>query len=244
LTSKNEAASATRTALVTGASAGIGQAICRLLLERGWNVIGISRDPARGGFSSSAFTGLALDLGKLDALEQRLRLLPRELPKIDALVLCAGRGLVGGLGEHSYRQIRQVLDLNLTSQILLTRAFWPQLQKTGGDLVLMGSEGALAGRREGSIYCAGKFALRGFAQALREEGAHADLRVMIVHPGPVRTPFFDQLDIEPGEAGSNALLAEDVAAATLHALEAPRHAVLDEITLSPMQSVIRKKKRP
>lgn len=233
-----------RTALVTGASAGIGRAISQALLDRGWRVIGVSREPSRGGFTSASFRGLALDLADLDGLEERLRSLPRELPKIDVLVLCAGRGLVGGLGELSYRQIREVLDLNLTSQILFTRAFWPELQRHGGDLVLMGSECALAGRREGSIYSASKFGLRGFAQALRQEGSRAGVRVLLVHPGPVRTPFFDQLDIEPGAHRDNALEAEDVAAATLHALEAPRSAVLDEIVLSPLKNVIRKKPAP
>ena len=232
-----------RTALVTGASAGIGQAIVHQLLARGWGVIGVSRDPARGAFTHTAYRGLALDLGDLDSLEERLRALPKELPPIDTLVLCAGRGLVAGLGEMSYRQIRELLDLNLTSQILVTRAFWPELQRRGGDLVLMGSECALSGRREGSIYCASKFALRGFAQSLRDEGARAGLRVTLINPGPVRTPFFDQMDIEPGEAGDNALTADDVAAATLHALEAPRSAVVDEILLSPLKSVMRKKKR-
>jgi len=235
--------SAERNALVTGASAGIGKAICSRLLDRGWQVAGLARDPGRAGFAAPAFRPVAIDLADLDALEARLRLLPRELPPMDTLVLSAGRGLVGGLGELSYRQIRELIDLNLTSQILVARAFWPALQKRGGDLVLMGSECALAGRREGSIYSATKFALRGFAQALRDEGARAGVRVMIVHPGPVRTPFFDKLDIEPGDDAANALTPEDVAAATLHALEAPRTAVLDEIVLSPLKNLIRKKKR-
>lgn len=234
----------TRAALVTGASAGIGRAICGRLLERGWQVAGVARDPGRAGFAEPGFRGLALDLAALDELETRLRTLPRELPPVDLVVLSAGRGLVGGLGELSYRQIRELIDLNLTSQVMVARAFWPALQKRGGDLVLMGSECALAGRREGSIYSATKFALRGFAQALRDEGARAGVRVTIVHPGPVRTPFFENLDIEPGDSADNALTAEDVAAATLHALDAPRTAVLDEIVLSPLKNLVRKKRRP
>jgi short-subunit dehydrogenase len=232
-----------KNAIVTGASAGIGKAICAGLLARGWQVTGIARDPARAGFLTESYRSVAIDLAAIDPLEARLRTLPKEMPPPDALVLSAGRGLVGGLGELSYRQIREVLDLNLTSQVLVARAFWPALQKRGGDLVLIGSECALSGRREGAIYSATKFALRGFAQSLRDEGARAGLRVILINPGPVRTPFFEKLDIEPGESDDNALAAEDVAAATLHALEAPRSAVFDEINLSPLKSVIRKKKR-
>lgn len=232
-----------KSAIVTGASAGIGKAISAGLLERGWQVTGIARDPGRAGFATDDFRGVAIDLAAIDALEARLRSLPKELPPPDALILSAGRGLVGGLGELSYKQIREVLDLNLTSQVLVARAFWPALQKRAGDLVLIGSECALAGRREGAIYSATKFAMRGFAQSLRDEGARAGVRVILVNPGPVRTPFFEKLDIEPGDSADNALAAEDVAAATLHALDAPRSAVFDEINLSPLKSVIRKKKR-
>lgn len=230
-------------AIVTGASAGIGKAICQGLLERGCEVVGIARDPGRAGFAAEHFQAVAIDLAAIDALEARLKILPKELPPPDILVLSAGRGLVGGLGELSYRQIREVLDLNLTSQILVARAFWPALQKKGGDLLLLGSECALAGRREGAIYSATKFALRGFAQSLRDEGARAGVRVILLNPGPVRTPFFENLDIEPGESQDNALEAQDVAAAALHALAAPRSAVFDEINLSPLKNVIRKKKR-
>lgn len=233
-----------RSAVVSGASAGIGRAICAELLERGWQVTGIARDPGRGGFAEPRFRGVALDLAALDPLETRLETLPGELPPPDLVVLSAGRGLVGGLGELSYRQIREVIDLNLTSQAMVARAFWPALRKRRGDLVLIGSVLALAGRPEGSIYSATKFALRGFAQALREEGARAGVRVTIVHPGPVRTTFFENLEIEPGDRDEHALRAEDVAAATLHALDAPRSAVLDEIVLSPLKNLIRKKRKP
>ena len=62
----------------------------------------------------------------------------------------------------------------------------------------MGSEAALAGTAQGSLYCAAKFALRGLAQALRAECARAGIRVTLVNPGMVQSPFFDELDFRPG----------------------------------------------
>jgi 3-hydroxy acid dehydrogenase / malonic semialdehyde reductase len=232
-----------RQALVTGASSGIGRAIALLLRKEGWRVVGTARDVDRLEGASADFLPLVLELNDLDALEQRLRSLPSELPEIDALILVAGRGLLGGLEEMSPRAIRSLIDLNLTAQILITRAFWPQLRRNAGHLILLGSEAALAGKRQGSVYCATKFALRGFAQALREEGARAGVRVTIVHPGVVATAFFDHLDIEPGPLPENSLSPADVARAVLMALEAPRSAVVDEIVLSPLKRLIRTKKR-
>lgn len=230
--------------MVTGASSGIGAAITRRLLDDGWQVIGVARDPRRAPFTSPHYQGLALDLADLPRLEERLRDLPAELPPLDALVLCAGRGWLGGLEEMSFRQIRELIELNVTSQILMARALWPELKRQGGDLIFLGSEAALAGRREGAVYCASKFALRGFAQALREEGARSGIRVAIVNPGMVKTPFFATLDIEPGPEPANYLLPEDVAAAVALILDSQGMAVVDEINLSPLKKVVRKKKGP
>ena len=111
----------------------------------------------------------------------------------------------------------------------------------GGDVVLMGSEAALSGGRYGAVYSATKFAVRGFAQALRHECAAANVRVTIVNPGMVRTQFFDSLEFEPGPDPDNYIEPEDVARAVSGALLAPRGTVVDEINLSPLKRVVRRK---
>ena len=102
----------------------------------------------------------------------------------------------------------------------------------------MGSEAALAGTAQGSLYCAAKFALRGLAQALRAECARAGIRVTLVNPGMVQSPFFDELDFRPGPASDNYILPEDVAEVIVQALTARDGTVLDEINLSPQKKVI------
>jgi short-subunit dehydrogenase len=109
--------------------------------------------------------------------------------------------------------------------------------------VLIGSEAALRGSRYGSIYCAAKFGLRGLAQALRQEAATAGVAVSIVNPGMVRTGFFDELDFVPGERPENALEPADVAEAVWLAVSTRAGAVVDEIDLSPLSRVVRKKRR-
>jgi NADP-dependent 3-hydroxy acid dehydrogenase YdfG len=113
--------------------------------------------------------------------------------------------------------------------------------KPRSDLIYIGSEAALKGSRMGSLYCAGKFAMRGFTQALREECSKDGLRVCLINPGMVKTPFFDDLHFAPGESDNQHLLPEDVAEAVTYVLHARHPAVVDEINLNPSVRVVRKK---
>lgn len=229
--------------LVTGSSSGIGQAVTHLLLERGGHVTGLSRQPERGVGEHEHFHPVSIDLADLASLERRLGGDLREVVEgVDGAILAAGAGRFGSLEEFSTRQIRSLVDLDFTAQACLARAILPAMKRRGrGDLIFVGSEAALAGKREGALYCACKFALRGLAQALREECAPAGVRVGIVHPGPVRTPFFDGLPIEPGDGPGEALEAGVVARALVGLLEQPAGTLIDELVISPQRPVIRKR---
>jgi 3-hydroxy acid dehydrogenase/malonic semialdehyde reductase len=235
-----------RTLLVTGASSGIGRAVSKRLLETGHCVVGVARNADRFP-KHDRFSGYSIDLADLDALPAAVKELLDAHPELDAAVLCAGQGVFGGLEQQSYSAIRQLIDLNFTSQAILARALLPVFKtRTRNadrccDLIFMGSEAALAGKRNGAIYCATKFALRGLAQALREECARSDLRVGIVHPGMVKTAFFDGLDFGPGEDPTNWVEPDDVAEAVLLMLSARQGTVLDEVQLSPLKNVVRKR---
>ncbi|HEB95943.1 MAG TPA: SDR family oxidoreductase [Sedimenticola thiotaurini] len=229
-----------RTCLVSGAGRGIGRAIGEHLLAAGWRVIGLGRHIAEEGPEHPCFTAWPLDLGELALLPDALRQLAREHQEIDAIVCNAGMGRFGALEQFSADQVRELIDLNLTSQILLAREFLPLLKRRGrGDLIFMGSEAALSGGRNGAVYCATKFALRGLAQSLRAECAGSGVRVGIVNPGMVETGFFDELEFRPGDKDDEHLEAGDVAAAVWLMLDARPGAAIDEITLSPQKRVIR-----
>lgn len=236
-----------RRILVTGATSGIGLATTRRLLAEGHRVVATGRDlsklqPENLALDPSVIAHLecvALDLGNLEVLPEAVELLARTHDDLDGVVLAAGRGLLGNLEQFSYRQIRELVDLDLTAQIFCARAFLPGLKRRGGgDLVLMGSEAAIRGGRGGSVYCAAKFGLRGFAEALRGECSKAGLRVTLINPGMVRTPFFEGLPIRPGPEASHALRPEDVASAVAFVLALPPEAVVDRLDLSPLKSVV------
>ena len=223
----------TRTALVTGASSGIGLATVRLLLERGYRVVGLSRRGAAAGFAHDRFEPVCLDLGKTDALETTLRTLLARF-EIDCLVHAAGSGQFGSIEQFSAAQIETSLRVNLTSAMLLSRSLVPGMRRRGrGQLVFIGSESGLTAGRKGVLYCAAKFGLRGFSQALGADCSADGVRVSLINPGMVRSPFFDDLDFRPGPAAENAIEVDDVARAIVQVLDAPDHMVIDEINLSP-----------
>ena len=228
-----------KTAVVTGASSGMGRAIAVALLGDGYRVIGVARDFARSPIRHTEFVACQLDLSDLGALAGAARELAASHTDAEALICCAGRGRFGSLEEFSCEQIRELVDLNFTSQAYLTRAFVPHMKRAGrGDILFMGSEAALRGSRGGAVYCASKFAVRGFAQALREECASGGIRVTIINPGMVRTPFFEDLDFAPGEEPDNHIVPEDVAEIVLEILKTRPGTVIDEVNLSPLKRVI------
>lgn len=231
--------SARRKALVTGSSSGIGQAISERLLQDGCAVLGLSR--TEGSLLSENFRHLQVDLSALDALPAKLKELSAQHPDLEILVLNAGRGAFGSLEEFSFEQIRGLMDLNFLSQAYVARAFLPGMKRRGrGHLVFIGSEAAHRGAARGAIYCASKFALRGFAQALRQEASGSGVRVSFISPGMTRTAFYDSLSFVPGDDPENALLPQDVANAVGLAVAARGETVVDEIRLSPLKRVVRR----
>jgi len=234
---------AKRTVLVSGASSGIGRAIAKQLLSAGHQVLGLSRDISQFRQSHPGFVAIQLDLSKLADIPPMAKQLQNDFPALDAVIFAAGYGQFGGFEQFSYPQIERLMTVNFTAPVFLTRALLPKLkQKSHSNLIYIGSEAALKGSRNGAMYCASKFALRGFTQALREECGKSSVRVSLINPGMVDTAFFDTLSFSPGKQPCQALTANDVADAVNYVLQADSHCVIDEINLNPSNKVIEFKK--
>jgi 3-hydroxy acid dehydrogenase / malonic semialdehyde reductase len=227
--------------LVTGSSSGIGLALCHQLLADGHEVVGLAR--RQQSIAHAAFAPVSIDLADLASLPQALECLRRDHGPFSTLVCNAGRGHFGDLEQFSYAQISALIDLDFSSQVFVVRALLPDMKKNKrGHIVFTGSEAALRGTQKGSVYCAAKFALRGFAQALREETARHGIRVTLFNPGMVRTPFFDALEFQPGQGGDYAIEPEDVAQTIAQVLATRTGTVVDEINISPQKKLIDFKK--
>ena len=232
-----------KTVLVTGASSGIGRAIAKKLLQQGHHVIGTSRDCSQFITTHERFSCIEIDLSRLDKIASKMKQLEKQHPLLDTVVFSAGYGQFSAIEQFSFAQIERMMTVNFTSQAFITRALIPGLKrKPHSNLIFIGSEAALKGSRKGSVYCASKFALRGFTQALRDECGTSSVRVSLINPGMVKTGFFDDLSFEPGNDETQALLPEDIAKAVNFILDSNNNMVIDEINLNPANKVIKFKK--
>ncbi len=230
-----------KTILITGASSGIGCCTSHRLLRTGYRVIGLGRSFDTALAADDRFVAVEIDLSDVKRLPAEFDRLSRNYPEVGAILCNAGVGRFGTLEQFSCAQIDELVHVNFLAHVYLLRAWLPLMKRRRrGRVLITGSEAALSGSRYGAVYCATKFALRGLAQALREECAASGIGITMINPGMVRTGFFDSLDFRPGAAPENALTAEDVAAAICHVLEQPPHCVTDEINLSPLKKVIDK----
>jgi len=229
-----------KTALITGASSGIGLSLAELLIENGCDVTGLARD-----FSATKHSGIreeCLDLSNIDQLAAKLTQTESLNRAFDVLVLNAGYGQFGGIEQFSHQQIRQLVDTNLVSNLFLIKHFLPKMKVQGqGDIVIVGSESALQGAKAGTVYCATKFALRGLAQSLRCDCSTSNIRVILINPGPVESDFFEDLAFQPQDGAEFVIEPAHIADVIFNALSQPRNVVCDEINVQPMKRSFKKK---
>jgi NAD(P)-dependent dehydrogenase (short-subunit alcohol dehydrogenase family) len=172
--------------LITGASSGL--ALAAAALEAGDSVVGVSRRAAALAELAAAYPGrvstVALDV--TDA--ERLPELVDGLGRIDVLVNCAGRALIGAAEETTMRELRDLMDLHFFSPVALTQAVLPGMRSRGsGAIVQISSMGGRMSFAGVSAYSATKFALEGWSEALAAEVAPFGIQVLIVEPGAFRT---------------------------------------------------------
>ena len=144
------------------------------------------------------------------------------------------------LETFSTKEINDFIFTNLTSHMILTNKILPHLKKIKkGNIIFIGSESALKGGKNGSLYSAAKFGLRGFSQSIREESCSKNIHVSLINPGMVRTSFFNNLDFMPGEDKSNAIEPDDIGKIIIDILSTRSGSVIEEINLSPLKKVIK-----
>jgi NAD(P)-dependent dehydrogenase (short-subunit alcohol dehydrogenase family) len=206
--------SSDRTAVVTGASSGIGQATAEALVRAGYTVFGTSR---KAGNSSTQVSMLTCDVTDDDSVNALVSTVLAQTGRIDLLVNNAGIGLLGGAEEFSISQVQELFDVNLFGVIRMTNAVLPSMRERGqGRIINIGSILGLVPAPYSAHYSAVKHALEGYSESLDHEVRAFNIRASVIEPAFVRT-VFDQNGIEPdsqlkvydrARAGFRALLGE------------------------------------
>ena len=175
-----------RSALITGASAGIGRACAEALQAAGWAVTAASRR----GTGPAGCTGLVLDVDDDESVREGVADLLARRGRIDALVAAAGWGLAGAAEQCSVAEAKAQLETNFWGCVRVVQQVLPAMRaRGGGHIVLVSSIGGLIGIPFQAYYSASKFALEGFGEALAYEVAPFGIQVTLVEPGNVKTDF-------------------------------------------------------
>lgn len=227
--------------LISGSSSGIGRAITEKLLDQGHTVVGLARNHQKFQPAVERYIPYSVDFSKTKELPHGLNQIYRNHPLIDIIICSAGYGQFGELEQFSYTDMQRLMDVNFLSQAMLIKTWLPTMKKqNSGKVIVVGSEAALQGTSKGSLYCASKFALRGFCQSLRAECKRSSIAVSLINPGFVQTPFFNTLSFKPGDDPSHAISTTQLVKTIQFILETPSECVIEEINLQPLNKVFTK----
>ena len=219
--------------VITGASTGIGAATARRAAEFGYRLVLAAR-------SEDKLEQLADELGgESNALPVRCDVTDWEdqqalvaaaldrFGRLDAYFANAGFGAKRGFLEESVEHWKSMIDTNVLGAALSIRASLPHFrERNRGHMILTSS---VAGRRAlpGSLYSATKHAVTAMGEALRQEVSDTDIKVTLIEPGMVDTPFFESRP-------TGALEADDIARAVMFALTQPAHVDVNEVLVRPI----------
>jgi NADP-dependent 3-hydroxy acid dehydrogenase YdfG len=219
-------------AVVTGASRGIGRSTAKALAGAGAKVIGVSRSAAQAGE-----TGVVADLTDPRSVERAVQTVVSQLGGApDVLVNNAGAFVVAPIEATTPDTFARLLAVNLAAPFSLMHGFLPGMRERGrGHIITVGSVADHVAFPDNSAYAASKFGLRGLHEVMRRELAGSGVRATLISPASVDTPLWNGLDaVTRAEfpPASAMLAAQDVADAILFAVTRPPGVNIDEIRLS------------
>ncbi|HZO36306.1 MAG TPA: SDR family oxidoreductase [Solirubrobacteraceae bacterium] len=214
--------------VITGASSGIGAATARHAVAAGYRVVLAARSADKLDPLAAEIDGLAVPTD-VTVWEDNEALIARALEaygRVDAVFANAGFGAKRGWLEETPEFWREMVLTNVLGAAYTARAAFEALTASRGHLLLTGS---VAGRRaiSGSLYSCTKHAVTAMGESLRQEFNGTGVRVTLIEPGMVDTPFFEN---KP----TGALEADDIARAVIYALSQPPHVDVNEILIRPV----------
>jgi NADP-dependent 3-hydroxy acid dehydrogenase YdfG len=220
-----------RVLVITGASSGIGAATARAAAQDGFSVVVAARSKDKleslvGELGEDRALAVATDVTVWEENQRLIEAAVDRFGRVDAVFANAGFGAARGWLKETPQHWREMVLTNVLGAAYTLRAAIPEITKTTGHLLVTGS---VAGRRAlpGSLYSCTKWAVTAMGEAVRADLNDTGVRVTVIEPGMVDTPFFDN------GAGPGALQPEDIARAVMYAISQPPHVDVNEILIRP-----------
>jgi NADP-dependent 3-hydroxy acid dehydrogenase YdfG len=224
-------------AIVTGASRGIGAAFAAALVGKGATVYGLARSldalntlqDRLGG----TFVPVQMDTTNREAIRKWVNDTLSGDREPDILINNAGSGYFGKVDEMPLEQWSSMIDTNINGIYELTSYIVPLMKQKSGNahIINIGSILGSIGSAGRSGYCASKFAVQGFSEALFKELRYENIKVTCLNPGSIETDFFEEAGVQPH---GHMLQPSSIADTLIHILETPDNMLINELTMRPL----------
>lgn len=231
-----------KTAIVTGASSGIGLEISRLLIQRNYQVFGIGRNFSRCDFKDDLFHPVICNLIQYIKLKETIHSISKHHP-IHLLVNNAGTGYFGPHEELSPEKIHEMVSVNLEAPLILTQLLLRDLKKNKGTIINISSVTANKSNPHGCAYGATKSGLTSFTRSLFDEVRKYGVRTAVIHPDMTKTNFYRNAGFHEGETEDTYLTPCEIAQAVEMILDMREGLGVTELTIKPQKHQIQRKKR-
>jgi NAD(P)-dependent dehydrogenase (short-subunit alcohol dehydrogenase family) len=233
-----------KTAVVTGAGSGVGQALALKLARQGWRVALVGRRSEAlqetlklAGPLAGQFLAVPCDIGNVEAVEAMAKKVLEELGEVEVLVNAAGTNAPRGAREVlSLDDYRAMIDTNLNGAYYCVQAFLPQMRaRRGGTIVnIVSDAGKQANPKAGPAYVMSKFGLAGLTQSINCEERQRGVRACAIFPGDIDTPLLDKRPLVPDAAARAKMMqADDIADCALLCINLPPRAIVEEMIVRP-----------
>ena len=236
-----------QTALITGATSGIGKATAQIFAKNNINIILCGRRPERlkklqNELSTlTEVTTLQFDVSKRTEVETAINSLPNNFKQIDILINNAGNAHgLSTIQDGDVDDWDAMIDINVKGLLYVSKAIIPQMTKRNkGFIVNIGSIAAKDVYTNGNVYCASKHAVDALNKGMRLDLNKHNIRVSAIHPGAVETEFSDirfKGDTQKAKsvyAGYKALQAEDIADIIYFVISRPYHVNIEDLVVYP-----------
>lgn len=233
-----------KTAVVTGAGSGVGQATALALAKEGWQVAILGRRESalaetivRAGDHATSMLACPCDVGRQDEVKAAAKTILDRFETVEVLVNSAGNNFkeryLNDIQDEGYQG---TIDANMNGAYYCVQAFLPGMRsRKSGTVINVSSDAAYEPNlKAGVAYIMSKMGMVGLSRSLNCEEGPNNIRSCVIYPGEINTPLLEKRPVMPDEERlAHMLTSEDVAATILHVINLPQRAVIESIVLRP-----------